>query len=52
MPKAPFAKPEAAPAAVDASVPGMDFNAKPRHINKVATSTNILRANCMGAGEM
>ena len=52
MPKAPLARPDAAPAAVDAIGPGMVLSAKPRHIRIVATKTKILKAICMGAGEI
>ena len=50
MPKAPLARPEAAPAAVEAKVPGMDFSTNPHHRSPVAANTKIARASCMGAG--
>ena len=50
MPNAPLESPEAAPAIVEASGPGMVFSAKPRHIKAVAINTKMLKAICMGAG--
>ena len=52
IPKAPLANPEAAPANVEETGPGIDFKANPFHSRAVATSTKIASASCMGAGEI
>ena len=52
MPKAPLARPDAAPAAVEAIGPGIVFNAKFIANNNTAMRTKMLKANCIGGAGM